>query len=247
MITLRKLQSLKTSTRMRKEALLLRQLENALAAGNAPDGIYLKGLCRICCEDLNIPFLYPTEPEKLLFYCNSLRHLLLKNLGQEPADWDFTNPGDRSEKRNILPLKIYLDDVRSPFNVGSLFRSAEAFGVEKVFLSPGTASPEHPRALRTSMGAAEILPWQICGIDKLEGPLFALETGGVSLGDFPFPEKGVLVIGSEELGVRPEILTRCDQEGGRVSIDLSGSKGSLNLSVAFGIVIQAWNSSVQQD
>lgn len=245
MITLRKLQTLKKLTRMRKEVLLLRQMEQLLKEGKNPDSIYLKGLFRISCEDLSIPFSLPEMEEGLVFYCNDLRYRLLRFLGQEPADWDFTNPQDGGGLRKVLPLKIYLDDVRSPFNVGSLFRSAEAFGVERVFLSPGTASPEHPRARRTSMGAAEILPWEIREPEDLQGPVFALETGGIPLEEFPFPPEGTLIIGSEELGVRPRLLNRCDQEGGRVSIPLPGQKGSLNLSVAFGILAQAWSSSFQ--
>jgi TrmH family RNA methyltransferase len=94
------------------------------------------------------------------------------------------------------------------------------------------------------MGCVDILPWerlldeQVTGL--LSGPFFALETGGVPLGDFSFPQRGVLIAGSEELGVSPKALAAADSSLGRVSIPLRGAKGSLNVSVAFGIVMQAW-------
>jgi TrmH family RNA methyltransferase len=127
-----------------------------------------------------------------------------------------------------------------------MFRAAESFGAEKVFLSPFCADPRHPRAERSAMGCVDVLPWERreffntadtagCGC-----PVFALETGGTSLADFSFPRKGLLIAGSEELGVSPTALAAADASLGRVTIPCYGAKGSLNVSVAFGIVMQAW-------
>jgi TrmH family RNA methyltransferase len=148
-------------------------------------------------------------------------------------------------------MRVYLEDIRSPFNVGAMFRAAESFGVEKLYLSPLCADPAHPRAKRTAMGCTDILPWERLAAESPELPLpfpqalsqipvFALETGGITIARFPFPKQAVLIVGSEELGVSPQALAAADASLGRLSIPTYGAKGSLNASVAFGIALQAW-------
>jgi TrmH family RNA methyltransferase len=157
-------------------------------------------------------------------------------------------------KRQVFEgMQVYLEDIRSPFNVGAMFRTAESFGVEKMFLSPFCADPGHPRAQRTAMGCVGVLPWERLDADPFAGapgeeafggmPLFALETGGVPLEEFPFPPRGIMIAGSEELGVSPAALAAASL--GRVSIRTFGAKGSLNVSTAFGIVMQAWAAALQ--
>ena len=108
------------------------------------------------------------------------------------------------------------------------------------------------------MGCVDILPWERLFHDPFaettenkeafspfaEGPFFALETGGTLLGDFPFPPRGILIAGSEELGISPRALAAADASLGRVTIPTWGAKGSLNVSVAFGIVMQAWSAQL---
>jgi TrmH family RNA methyltransferase len=176
---------------------------------------------------------------------NTTRHVLLSETSRYPADWDFDasfpHGGLDAGKRRIFPgMQVYLEDIRSPFNVGAMFRTAESFGVEKIWLSPLCADPNHPRAARTAMGCVSVLPWERSRLAETGGPFFALETGGVPLGEFPFPQRAVLIAGSEELGVSPEALAAADASLGRVSIITFGAKGSLNVSAAFGIVMQAW-------
>lgn len=181
---------------------------------------------------------------------NSIRHILLAETGRQIADWDCIDPGGSldSRKRKSLPgMWVYLEDIRSPFNVGAIFRAAESFCVEKLILSPLCADPLHPRAVRTAMGCVSILPWERRPLSGLDGPCFALETGGVPLDRFAFPERAALIAGSEELGVSPAALEMADHSLGRVSIPTYGAKGSLNVSVAFGIVIQAWAASQARD
>jgi TrmH family RNA methyltransferase len=128
-----------------------------------------------------------------------------------------------------------------------MFRSAESFGAEKIILSPLCADPRHPRALRTAMGCVEILPYERMSVEELGNPglpCFALETGGTPLQDFIFPGKAVMLAGSEELGLSPEALALADASLGRLSIPLYGAKGSLNVSVAFGIAMQAWAAAL---
>jgi len=140
-------------------------------------------------------------------------------------------------------MRAYLEDLRSPFNVGAAFRSADAFAVEELLLSPFCADPLHPRALRSAMGATELVPWRRGSLEDLDGlgSVFVLELGGTDLDEFEFPERGVVILGSEELGASPEALSRAEA---RVSIPMHGSKGSLNAGVAFGILLHAWRRSL---
>ena len=135
-----------------------------------------------------------------------------------------------------------------------MFRTAESFGAEKIYLSPFCADPGHRRAQRTAMGCTEIMPWARIMNDPFAGadfnpantPFFALETGGTKLEDFSFPDRGVMIVGSEELGVSPGALRAADASLGRVSIPVYGAKGSLNVSVAFGIAMHAWAVSLEK-
>jgi TrmH family RNA methyltransferase len=90
----------------------------------------------------------------------------------------------------------------------------------------------------------EALPWEAVTVTTLASnaslPLFSLETGGVSLYDFQFPASGILVAGSEELGVSPAALDLCRASAGIVSIPGYGLKGSLNVGVALGIALAEW-------
>jgi TrmH family RNA methyltransferase len=205
---------------------------------------------------------------------NCAGHLLLAETGHSPADWDFLDDQGRldpARRRPFPGMLVYLEDIRSPFNVGAMFRTAESFGVEKIFLSPLCADPGHPRARRTAMGCMEVLPWEGLQKDPFGGissekknpgavenlpppveafppgcPVFALETGGIPLAEFPFPPRGILMVGSEELGLSPRALTAADASLGRLSIPTRGAKGSLNVSVAFGIAIQAWGHKIHE-
>jgi len=184
---------------------------------------------------------------------NCVKHLLLTETGRDQADWDFTCDDGRLDpvKRQVFEgMQVYLEDIRSPFNVGAMFRTAESFGVEKIFLSPFCADPRHRRSERTAMGCVDIVSWERrdffpeTEIPKLPFPVFALETGGVPLTEFPFPRRGLLIAGSEELGVSPRALSAADASLGRVSIPCYGAKASLNVSVAFGIALHAWGQTL---
>lgn len=206
-------------------------------------------------EDKNqLTELILEKPFNELRACNLGRNALLKILGTFPAEWDLViAPHKVSEdakegivrERSFFPgLYIYAEDIRSPFNLGSIFRTAEAFGAEKIFLSPGCTDPEHPRAIRSAMGCDEVLPWERRALYDLPNdlPIFALETGGENIGEFQFPKKGIVIIGSEELGVSPEALSIA--KSGTVTIPMTGIKASLNVGVAFGILMERWTSTL---
>ena len=229
----------------------------------APEALaYADSLARFLAGDAELPetvreaaaafSVAPAVPAAIRSV-NSLRHSLLRESGQAPADWDFFDPlsgrPDPSARKVLPGTRAYLEDIRSPFNVGSIFRSSDAFGLEELLLSPGTADPGHPRAERSAMGATGLLAWRRAGLEVLEEAarageaVFALELGGEAIGSFDFPERGIVVLGSEELGVSTEALDRCN--AGKVSIPMSGAKGSLNVGVAFGILLYAWSSHIR--
>ncbi len=201
--------------------------------------------------------------------CNLARNALLGILGTFPAEWDLVvaphranvagaeggqsgvagadgATGETVAARSFFPgVSVYAEDIRSPFNIGSIFRTAEAMGCEKVYISPLCVDPSQPRAVRSGMGCVETMGWTRCPLEDLprEDPVFVLETGGTPIGEFTFPERGIVIIGSEELGVSPEALHRADY--GCVSIPMTGLKASLNVGVAFGILMQAWTSQLR--
>ena len=197
--------------------------------------------------------LLAEEPLDELRVCNYARNTLLELLGTFPAEWDLViaphSPGTAEDgtvrARDFFPgLAVYAEDIRSPFNIGSIFRTAEAMGAEKVLISPHCIDPTQPRAIRSGMGCIETLGWERCSLDQLPAdiPVFALETGGTPIEDFKFPKQGICIIGSEELGVSPEALARATY--GTVTIPMKGLKASLNVGVAFGILMQKWVESL---
>jgi TrmH family RNA methyltransferase len=263
-----KLNELPLKTALKKTALILKGLEVDMASGrSAYDEPVLRAYFFSLCDVLQKRPLPPDIIQALtatgkadvfrsrdifLRSINELRHAFLRFLGAEAAEWDLidgrTGTLDPAARR-VLPWNVYLEDIRSPYNVGSIMRTAEAFGVRQVWLSPATPLPTHPRAERTSRGAHTSVPFAVSGLEKAAatGRVFALETGGRPLADFPFPASGTVLLGSEELGLSPEALALADGSLGRVSITMAGAKRSLNVAVAFGILMQWWFFSREGD
>lgn len=256
-ITIKKLQTLPPPSRLRKVSLIFRQAAFAPPA-DAFSAAYLNEVGQAALSTASALF-EPSETRRLSallakpFTQTVLMDLsfeLLRLLGAEPADWDFVQRGEDGvlrldpSRREVFPLTLVLDRVRSPFNVGSIFRTAESFGVERILLVEGSASPLHPRARRTSRGTDTVVPWKFVGEEEVCGLLreasaevVALELGGGPLCRCGLPREGFALIGSEELGVSPELLSLATS---RVSIPMGGSKGSLNVSVAAGIFLYEW-------
>ena len=263
MFPVSKLGELSPRTRQRKMARILQGIEVDAAAGRPPDPSYLAAFLRYvgtgmppavhgAASALAAELDGSPGSTALLRAVNTLRHTLLAALHAEPAEWDLvdarTGRLDRSQIP-ALPMRAWLEDLRSPFNVGSIFRTAEAFGVERLYLSSSTPGPDHPRARKTSLGADAALPWQRAGLAEVAalGGVFALELGGVPIHQFVFPKSGTVLVGSEELGLSPEALAAADAQLGRVSIPLGGAKRSLNVSVAFGILVDAWRRALTRE
>lgn len=248
MITIRKIETLRPRLRVRKVG----ELMHLAFRGEELEEEYVDSLLAILLEsDI------PSQADKDFFShsfnsfkmgerlaAEDIYYRTLTLLGEEAADWDFLDEEGRldASRRIILPHRLLLDRVRSPFNIGSIFRSAESLGVEHIYLREGCGDITSPRCARTARGALDTVSHSIIGsLDELKGPFFALELGGTSLGSFRFPESGVCIIGSEETGVSPDALALCESSLGKVSIPQLGAKGSLNVSVAAGILLYSWS------
>lgn len=242
MITIKKISSLKPRVQLRKVADVFHE-----AKSENLDSEYLEE----CLSLLpSTGLVSPDDMEKLYYFFNKstdssfcdIYYYILNILGESPADWDFKDDSGAIDwsKREIKDHYLYLDHLRSPYNIGAIFRSAESFGIKKIYISPGSASPEHPRAVKTSRMTTEGVAWKEEELENIDLPIFALELGGKDISEFEFPEKGVCIIGSEETGVSPEALRIADASLGRVSIKQYGAKGSINVSAATAILLHRW-------
>ncbi len=157
---------------------------------------------------------------------------------EEDPTLQRTQPGPRME--------AVIDNVRSAWNVGSIFRSAEGFGVCHLYLGGITPTPENEQVRKTALGAENIVPWSahrnaVALIDQLKAEgraIWALErTAGsrpldVVREERPRLDNVVMVVGNELAGIDPGILERADQI---VHVEMRGRKRSFNVAVAFAV------------
>jgi tRNA G18 (ribose-2'-O)-methylase SpoU len=149
----------------------------------------------------------------------------------------------QSEK---TPILIVLDDIRSLHNIGSVFRTADAFLIEKIILCGITATPPNKEIHKTALGATETVTWEhhkdvlevIQNLKNEKVAVLAIEQVETAtfLQDFTV-EKGqkyALIFGNEVFGVAQEAVELCD---GCIEIPQLGTKHSLNISVSAGIVV----------
>lgn len=147
-----------------------------------------------------------------------------------------------------IPLVVILDDIRSLNNIGSIFRTCDAFIVEHIYLCGITATPPSVEIHKTALGAEDSVSWsyssniletidelkikgyKICSVEQVKGSIF--------LSDFVIDnnEKYALVVGNEVKGVKQEVV---DLSNYCIEIPQFGTKHSLNVSISAGIVI--WN------
>jgi tRNA G18 (ribose-2'-O)-methylase SpoU len=144
------------------------------------------------------------------------------------------------------PIIIVLDDIRSLHNIGSVFRTSDAFLIERIYLCGITATPPNKEIHKTALGATETVSWEynknvIEIIEKLKQEnilVYAIEQveNAVFLNDFqPIKNKKyALVFGNEVYGVSQDAIKVCD---GSIEIPQLGTKHSLNISVSAGIVV----------
>lgn len=145
-----------------------------------------------------------------------------------------------------IPIIVVLENVRSAYNVGSVFRTADAFLLEGIYICGYTAYPPHKEIKKTALGAEETVRWQYYkntadAIEKLkeEGyKIYAIEQAENSLVlqtvSFTPEEKVAVVLGNEVTGVEQTTIEKCDA---CIEIPQLGMKHSLNVSVAAGVVL----------
>jgi tRNA G18 (ribose-2'-O)-methylase SpoU len=144
------------------------------------------------------------------------------------------------------PLVVILDNVRSLHNVGSIFRTSDAFQVEKLYLCGFTGQPPHREINKTALGATDSVTWEhmetteMC-IRKLKSEgwkVYAIEQvkGSIFLDNMSFSteDKIAFVFGNEVFGVSEEVLHLCD---GYIEIPQFGTKHSFNITITVGIVL----------
>lgn len=145
------------------------------------------------------------------------------------------------------PVRVILHDIRSLYNVGSIFRTCDAFAVEHVYLTGYTPAPPRPEISKTALGAEEVVPHSYhpstsellqqlraegCTIAAAEIAEGSRPAGSLTTAEFPL----VLILGNELTGVPDELLRLCDLA---LEIPMYGTKHSLNVSVAAGVLLSS--------
>ncbi|HOV45533.1 MAG: hypothetical protein KBG82_00670 [Spirochaetes bacterium] len=183
--------------------------------------------------------------EELYQILISLRQAIILNENMSNFESDFTNYISYDETHGVksrLNLSVILDNIRSPFNAGSIIRSAESFCFEKVIMTGITTMIPENKIFRSSMGAEnfiEILKFNnikdcINYLRNENYTIYVLEKkkDSISLWDSTFEDKIALVVGNEEFGVDDDFISDADF---CISIPQNGVKNSLNVSSAFAI------------
>lgn len=157
------------------------------------------------------------------------------------------------KEQDKFPIVIILDNIRSALNVGSAFRTADAFALQKIFCIGYTATPPHREIMKTALGSTESVEWvhyqdisDAINDLKADGyECFAVEqtNRSIMLDEFEIKKesKYALIFGNEVDGVSDEALSLCD---GAIEIPQFGTKHSLNISVCVGIL--SWHFVLQK-
>ncbi len=155
-----------------------------------------------------------------------------------------------------IPLVVVLDNVRSLHNVGSVFRTSDAFLVEKICLCGITSTPPQPEIHKTALGAEFSMDWQyyentqdaVLEYKRKGYHIFSIEQveGSIKLPDLQLQEDGkyVVILGNEVKGVQQEVVDMSDDS---IEIPQYGTKHSLNVSVTSGIIIWSFFEKMRKN
>lgn len=161
---------------------------------------------------------------------------------------------DEFREADKLPLVVVLDDVRSMYNVGSIFRTGDAFRIEAVYICGISATPPSTEIHKTALGAEDSVCWKYFNtaceaveeLTKDGYEVYSVEQaeGSTMLNDFvPDGKKRyAVVLGNEVKGVRQEVI---DMSHGCIEIPQYGTKHSMNVSVTAGIIIHSFSSALR--
>lgn len=167
----------------------------------------------------------------------------MRKLSMDELNRKSVNEFKDAEKINLI---IVLDNVRSNHNIGSVFRTADAFLVEAVYLCGISSTPPNNEIRKTALGAEESVNWKyfentvdaIAELKTLDYKILALEQveNSISLIDFKAQQndKYALIFGHEVKGVSQDVLNNCDAS---IEIPQFGTKHSFNISISVGIVL----------
>ncbi|HQG57726.1 MAG TPA: RNA methyltransferase [Candidatus Dojkabacteria bacterium] len=143
-----------------------------------------------------------------------------------------------------IRLHIVLDNIRSVFNVGSIFRTADATGCAKIYICGMTPTPENPKMYKTALGAIETVPWEyykttLDAINELKErhiPIVSVELtdDAYHFQSYDYPHEVALVFGHERLGVNNLVLAQSDA---KIMIPMLGIKESLNVANTASIIM----------
>jgi len=162
-------------------------------------------------------------------------------------------PPDERPPLPRRPIHVVLDNLRSAFNVGSIFRTADAGAVEHIHLCGMSAHPPHPKLAKTALGAFDYVPWsyhentsdalRLLGEQRITRVAIEVTPRAVPLNAFEWPNPVCIVFGNEVTGIHERNLKHCDAI---VSIPMHGYKNTMNVATAFGIVLydilRQWNA-----
>lgn len=152
--------------------------------------------------------------------------------------------GDRDAAAPTQPIVLVLDNLRSAYNVGNVFRLAEICGIERIITCGYTATPPHPKLVKTARGCDTLVPCEhqptgLAAVEALQAEsyrVFAVETmtEAPPVWDVGYELPVAFVFGNEALGLGPETLARCDAV---VRLPVFGRKNSLNVSNCAAVVV----------
>ena len=159
-------------------------------------------------------------------------------------------PGDRTESvLPTIPYGVLVHNLRSAFNVGSIFRTVDCLGLSAVHLSGYTPDISHAMLKSAARGTEKWVeskrwnsPLECIRFARENGyAIIALETGegSVPIQNVEWPKNALILLGNEELGIAPELLNECSL---RVEIPMAGRKASMNVANAFAILAYAIRS-----
>ena len=148
---------------------------------------------------------------------------------------------------------LILPSIRSGHNVGAMFRTGDAFGIDKIYLTGYTATPPHTQIDKVSLGAEKWIPWEQCKqtgrlltkLKKMGYNIVALEqsTRSVDMTKWKPKLPLALVVGNEVRGIEKKYLDKCDEH---IEIPMIGKKESLNVSIAAGVAMYHIFSSIKR-
>jgi len=194
------------------------------------------------CQNPDCRLRYPTPSDEYNAYCS--------RCGCPIKEISFNNAhliGNTGKIENVNCIHALLDNIRSTYNVGAMIRTAEGFGINHLVLGGYTSTPLNKKINKTSLGAEQNLSWEYCAnsVDHVMNKykrnflIIGLENCQNAKPIWEFDnelkkEKLLLIVGNEQVGIDPDLLSLCDQT---LYIPMLGQKHSFNVTTAFGIAL----------